>query len=369
MRVVVEADGGSRGNPGPAGYGAVVLDPATGTVLAERSDSIGVQTNNVAEYRGLIAGLTAADELGATQVAVRMDSKLVVEQMSGHWQVKHPSLRPLARQAAELCAGFDTVSFEWVPREQNTRADRLANEAMDRAAGQPPRSVRPVADLSTGEPQPAGFWAPPAEIPTRFLLVRHGATGHSAAQRFSGRNNLDLDEVGAAQAEALARRVPGFGPVAAVVSSPLPRAMQTARPLAAALGLDVQPCADLVEVDFGAWEGMTYDEVQAAYPRELADWLASPDVAPPAGESFTAASRRIRRGRDAAIAGHPGATVVVTTHVTPIKTLLRLALGAPPQTMFRIHLDTASVSQIDYYADGNCSVRLVNDTSHLTAAR
>jgi orotate phosphoribosyltransferase len=133
--VVVEADGGSRGNPGPAGFGAVVRDPTTGAVLAQRSEAIGVATNNVAEYRGLIAGLAAARELGATQVAVRMDSKLVVEQMSGRWQVKHPDLRPLARQASDLRAGFETASFEWIPRELNKDADRLANEAMDAAAG------------------------------------------------------------------------------------------------------------------------------------------------------------------------------------------------------------------------------------------
>src|ERR1700679_1557017 len=95
-RAVIEADGGSRGNPGPSGYGAVVFDAVTGAVLAERFDYIGIDTNHVAEYRGLIAGLLAARELGAREVVVRMDSKLVIEQMSGRWQVKHPSMRPLA---------------------------------------------------------------------------------------------------------------------------------------------------------------------------------------------------------------------------------------------------------------------------------
>ena len=94
-------------------------------------------------------------------------------------------------------------------------------------------------------------------------------------------------------------------------------------------------------------------------------WLASPEVAPPGGESFTTLARRVRRGRDAVIAAHPGRTVVVVSHVSPIKTLLRLALDAPPVSMYRIHLDTASVSLIDYFADGNCSVRLMNDTGHL----
>lgn len=131
--VVVEADGGSRGNPGPAGYGAVVRDAGTGEVLAERKAALGHTTNNVAEYSGLIAGLAAARDLGATQVDVRMDSKLVVEQMAGRWRIKHVPLQTLAAQAKELVAGFGTVTFEWVPRELNKAADRLANEAMDSA--------------------------------------------------------------------------------------------------------------------------------------------------------------------------------------------------------------------------------------------
>lgn len=136
MRVVVEADGGSRGNPGPAGYGAVVLDPETGAVLAERKAGLGHTTNNVAEYSGLIAGLEAARELGADAVDVRMDSKLVVEQMSGRWKIKNPPLQALALQARKLVVDFGRVSYEWIPRERNKRADRLANEAMDaQAAG------------------------------------------------------------------------------------------------------------------------------------------------------------------------------------------------------------------------------------------
>ena len=134
MKVVVEADGGSRGNPGPAGYGAVVLDPATEEVLAERAEGLGVTTNKVAEYQGLIAGLRAAIELGATEVDVRMDSKLVVEQMSGRWKVKHPAMRPLALEAGQLVRKIGPVRFEWIPRLRNSRADALANRAMDAQA-------------------------------------------------------------------------------------------------------------------------------------------------------------------------------------------------------------------------------------------
>jgi ribonuclease H / adenosylcobalamin/alpha-ribazole phosphatase len=362
-RVIVEADGGSRGNPGPAGYGAVVRDAATGEVLAERRDSLGRTTNNVAEYRGLIAGLQAAAELGATSVAVRMDSKLVVEQMSGRWQVKHEGLRPLAREAVALRGRFAEITFEWIPRERNKHADRLANEAMDIAAGKPPASSEKSAATTPEIPS----WGPPAGTPTRFLLVRHAATEHSVPpQRFSGRNDLPLSVAGQTQAAALARRVPSFGEVAAVVSSPLRRARQSAQLIADVLGQEVTVHDGFVESDFGVWEGRTLDEVQQGWPTELGAWLTQPDAAPPNGESFDAVTRRVRRARDELIAKHPGATVVVVSHVTPIKTLLRLALDAPIAAMSRMYLDPASVSITNYYPDGRPSVRLLNDTSHLT---
>jgi ribonuclease H / adenosylcobalamin/alpha-ribazole phosphatase len=351
--VVVEADGGSRGNPGPAGYGAVVKDASTGEVLAEVSDAIGVATNNVAEYRGLIAGLQAAQDLGAQRVAIRMDSKLVVEQMKGTWKIKNEALRELARQAAQLRLTFPEVSFEWVARERNKHADRLANEAMDRAAGKP---TRPAVSA-------APSWAPPSGPATRLLLVRHGATLHSAEHRFSGRNELSLAPDGEAQAAALAGRA--YPDVAAVITSPLPRARQTAQVIADKLDLPLAVDEQWTELDFGAFEGLTPGEVRQQYPDDYAAWSASPDVAPPGGESFSGLARRVRRAWDAVLAAHPDRTVLVVTHVTPIKTLVRVALDAPFLSLFRMYLDTASVTELDYFADGTPSLRLFNDTAHL----
>ena len=137
-RLLIEADGGSRGNPGTAGYGAVVRDAVTGEVLGERSEAIGRATNNVAEYSGLLAGLRAAGDLAPGAAAeVRMDSRLVVEQMSGRWQIKHPDLRALAAEARQAARALCRVTYTWVPRERNKHADRLANEAMDAAGGTP----------------------------------------------------------------------------------------------------------------------------------------------------------------------------------------------------------------------------------------
>lgn len=129
--LIVEADGGSRGNPGIAAGGAVVLDATTGEVLVEVGVYVGMASNNVAEYRGMIEGLRAAFEREPASVRVRLDSKLVVEQMTGRWKIKHPDMQALAREARELIAGRQ-VSFEWIPRAQNARADAAANSSMDR---------------------------------------------------------------------------------------------------------------------------------------------------------------------------------------------------------------------------------------------
>ncbi len=131
-RLGVVADGGSRGNPGVAAGGAAVVDLGTGEVLAELGVYCGTTTNNVAEYRGMIEGVRAALELvPGAELVIRMDSKLVVEQMSGRWKVKHDGLKPLNAEAQALLAGAGSYVYEWVPREQNKLADKLANEAMD----------------------------------------------------------------------------------------------------------------------------------------------------------------------------------------------------------------------------------------------
>lgn len=130
--LIVEADGGSRGNPGLAGSGAVVIDVQTGTILAEVGVYVGQASNNVAEYHGMIAGVRKALELVPdAELRIRMDSKLVVEQMSGRWKIKHPAMAELAAEAREALTGTP-VRFEWIPRLENSRADKLANEAMDR---------------------------------------------------------------------------------------------------------------------------------------------------------------------------------------------------------------------------------------------
>jgi broad specificity phosphatase PhoE/ribonuclease HI len=364
VRVIVEADGGSRGNPGPAGYGSVVWSEDRSSVLAEAKQSIGRATNNVAEYRGLIAGLEEAATVGATEVAVSMDSKLVVEQMAGRWRVKHPDLVPLHQQARALAERFDRVTYEWIPRARNAHADRLANEAMDAAEGieRPPRTVEPAPTET--RTSPAG-WSGARGEPTRFLLLRHGQTELSVERRYSGRGNPALTELGRRQADAAAAYLAERGGIDAVISSPLQRAYDTAAAAAKTLGLGVTVDEDLIETDFGDWEGLTFGEAAQRDSELHGRWLSDTSVEPPGGESFDTVAHRVRRARNRIIADHGASTVLVVSHVTPIKTMLRLALNAGEGILYRLHLDLASLSIAEFYPDGGSSVRLVNQTAYL----
>lgn len=387
---VVEADGGSRGNPGPAGYGAVVLDAATGEALVEAAEYLGVVTNNVAEYRGLLAGLRAARELDPdATVHVRMDSKLVVEQMSGRWKIKHPDMKPLAAEAARVFPP-GRVTYEWIPRADNKHADRLANEAMDAGARgeqwSPSGSTAELdaaadaastdvgaraadADVRAAKTVASPGWGPPdMGAPATFVLLRHGETPLTPQKRFSGSGGSDpsLSPVGREQAEKVAASLARRGTIEAVVASPLARTRETAGIVAARLGLEVAVEEGLRETDFGAWEGLTFGEVRDRHPDDLDAWLASPDAEPTGGgESFAATGVRIAATRDRLVTEYAGRTVLLVSHVTPIKTFLRLALGAPPESLFRMELSAASLSAVAYYADGGASVRLFNETSHL----
>ncbi|OBH41562.1 bifunctional RNase H/acid phosphatase [Mycobacterium mantenii] len=378
MKVVIEADGGSRGNPGPAGYGAVVWTEDRATVLAEAKQAIGRATNNVAEYRGLIAGLDDALNLGATEAKVYLDSKLLVEQMSGRWKVKHPDLIELHAQARSRAARFARISYTWIPRDRNTHADRLANEAMDaaaEAAGATEEST-PVTRSEPAEkpesPEPATAPAPSAPgwtgargAPTRLLLLRHGQTELSVQRRYSGRGNPALTEMGRRQADAAARYLAQRGGISAVFASPLQRAYDTAAAAAKALGLDVTVDDDLIETDFGTWEGLTFAEAAERDPELHGRWLRDTSTDPPGGESFDTVAERVSRVRDRIVAAHRGTTVLLVSHVTPIKMLLREALDAGPGILYRLHLDLASLSIAEFYSDGASSVRLVNQTAYL----
>ena len=366
--VIVEADGGSRGNPGPAAYGAVLRDAATGAVIAEDGTTIGVATNNVAEYSGLIAGLRLAEEFAPdADIEVRMDSKLVVEQMSGRWKIKHPDMRPLATEANRL-APFGTT-YTWVPREQNKHADRLANEALDgKRSGVTAVGAalvdEPETEAAQDEaPPPRRGWGPPGPG-TTLVLVRHGVTPHTAAKRFSGglrSSNPGLSEEGRAQVRTTADWLtPLTEGVAAVVSSPVRRTLESAEILGERLGhtVDVEP--GFAEMEFGSWDGLTFAEVAERDRSGLDAWLGSLDVAPPGGESFREVQARVLAGLDRVLEAHAERTVVVVSHVTPIKTLVAHAVDAPLGSVLRMELSPASVTVLSFFPGDQARMRLYN---------
>lgn len=362
-RVVVEADGGSRGNPGPAAYGAVLLDADTGAVIAEEGTTIGVATNNVAEYSGLIAGLRLAETYAPdAEIEVRMDSKLVVEQMSGRWKIKHPGMRPLAAEASGL-APFGTT-YTWVPREQNKHADRLANEALDgmRSGVTVAADESLVEEVEAPSGTPARGWGPPG-TPTTVVLVRHGVTPHTVEKRFSGglaSANPGLSDDGRDQVRAVADWLaPLAERVDAVVASPVRRTMESAEILAARLGQEVAVEPGFAEMEFGSWDGMTFAEVGEQRPEELKQWLGSLDVAPGGGESFRTVQARVLTALEALLSAHAGRTVVVVSHVTPIKTIVAHAVDAPLEAVFRMELTPASVTVVSWYGD-RPSMRMYN---------
>jgi ribonuclease H / adenosylcobalamin/alpha-ribazole phosphatase len=360
-KLIVEADGGSRGNPGPAGYGALVRDAETKRVLAERAASVGRATNNVAEYGGLVAGLQAAHDLDPqAEVEVRMDSKLVVEQMSGRWKIKHPDMQKLALQAQQIARQLGSVRYTWVPRAQNSAADALANSAMDGKPVHRDAGLEPVVIEDDVQPAPE----PAPIVTTQTHLLRHGQTEHTPERRFSGSSDLPLSELGRAEARAAALHLEDRG-VDVIVCSPLQRCRETAQAAADVLGLPVEVDDDLRELDFGEWEGLTGDEVRARSPLAFRRWWGATDVRAPGGESVADVSARVARARRRILERHPGKTVLVVSHVTPIKLLLAAGLDVGDEVVHRLFLEAASLSTVAWSSDGRASVRLVNDTSHL----
>jgi ribonuclease H / adenosylcobalamin/alpha-ribazole phosphatase len=234
------------------------------------------------------------------------------------------------------------------------------------------RVERPTAARRDVEQAAAGgSWEPPpAATATRLILVRHGETDLTAQRRYSGRGDVLLSPHGLAQAEATAVRVAVLanGP-AAVVTSPLRRCTVTADMIAEACGrppVAVDP--DLIECDFGDWEGHTFADVRARWPEAVDAWLESTSVAPPGGESFAEVATRVSRVRSGLLAAYPEQVVVVVSHVTPLKILLRDALAAGDLMLYRLYLDPGGLSIVDTWRDGGVAVRSINDTAHLAPA-
>ncbi|GAA6527816.1 reverse transcriptase-like protein [Intrasporangium sp. DVR] len=321
--LVVEADGGSRGNPGVAGYGALVRDRASGDVLIELAEPLGVASNNVAEYSGLLAGLQAVLEIDPTaRVHVRMDSKLVIEQMSGRWKVKHEDMRRLAGQVREVLqeieAAGGSVVFEWIPRERNKAADLLSNEAMDG------HTVRRTPGTESARADAEGSQAPDI------------ADAPDAADDVAERQDLRLLLVQIPSTDGGVQRVAGAvrhlaGRGSRVIAAPDPMAQQTGRAVAKAIGAEAEVSAD---------------------------WTADPGRAgsEPADAASSAAYGRLRRG---------GGTVVVVTTRRGVLTVLAEVLGLDTDRFWSLATAPGSLTGVEVWADGAASVAFTNRTDHL----
>ena len=350
------ADGGSRGNPGPAGYGAVISE--NGKILAELFDVIGVATNNVAEYSGLLAGLTHIHQLDPeASVEVAMDSKLVVEQMSGRWQIKHADMRVLAKQCRDA-HNPSLVTYTWIPRDENSHADRLANKALDGESAHKPAVVvqeNYLTDRLRSD-----------EIPTTIHFIRHGETILTPTRKFSGTGPLDpeLTEVGLAQAERVAAEVAKLKPDF-LITSPLRRARETAAAIARVTGLDLIEDKDWYELSFGSWDGKSIEEVKTDTPDDYQSWLNSSAYRPGGGESYDEARSRVDAALEKLVAEYPGKSVVVVTHNGIIKSAANLVIGGPNDGVFHMDATPCSITTISIWpSDGLRALRSFNERGH-----
>lgn len=381
-----------------AGYGALVRDPDSGVLLAQRAAPLGKESNNVAEYSGLIAGLQAVLDLsleGDADIRVLMDSKLVVEQMAGRWKIKHADMRRLALEARDLVRQIEwaggTVDYEWIPRARNGAADALSNQGMDGehvrfdapAAGAAAKATTPTPGkaLAFGDARTTDSLAhsamsarPPAmSDPVRLVLVRHGVTDFTLASKLDGRGGADpeLHEHGRAQAHAAAGAVSryvkglegqGHGSTTVITSS-LRRAKQTGAAVAEALGVQPQIDADWDEQNFGDWDGaMLRDLATSAYD-DLLLLRADADYARPGGESHRQLAQRV--GEAWARAIEVGGTVVIASHRKPLMCVLSHILGVDHERIWSVATAPCSLTAIDVWPDGGVSVAFINDTHHL----
>jgi broad specificity phosphatase PhoE/ribonuclease HI len=379
--LIIEADGGSRGNPGIAGSGACVIDADTGEVVLEISKFIGIATNNVAEYLALVAGLEGAYSLNSeARILVRMDSKLVIEQMAGRWKIKHPDMQQLGARVQKIVAG-KPVRWQWIPREENSRADALANKAMDEQgdAVVATTEVGPRASVvEFNQTLPSSVRAPGGvtEPLTTIILVRHGRTHLTESKRISGRGgeNPGLSDLGREDGHQVAKALSEIGnsgpwshltPISAIVSSPIKRTLDTAHIISNEVGLGVDVIENLAEISFGDWDGHTNEEVKSKWASNFQDWKGSWTVAPPNGESLEDFDARVQDARREILEKYSGKTVAVVSHVMPIRGFIRAGMDGGKAGYWRPQISPCSITIIRFWGDQAAEVVTMNATAHL----
>lgn len=366
--LILFADGASRGNPGKASLGAVLV--RDGEEIARISKTLGVRTNNYAEYSAVIAGLEYVIEhnLGPN-LLIRMDSKLVVEQLSGRWQIKHPELRELASVAQKLLRQLQ-AKLEWIPREENFLADEAANQALD---GDVAPLVAPAAFEALASVQPSSIRAPRVSSePTVVYAIRHGHTKSTESKLISGSiDNPGLSDLGEAEArataEAIARLSARFElPMPTlIVHSDMQRTTETAAVIAESTSVPLRSDSRLREISFGDWEAKSMAELESAVEGQVDAWRGSVTAKPPAGESVAELENRVVRSLTDLVAEHSGSAVAVVSHMMPLRSIARHAMKSALASHWSLQFAPGSVSVFRFFGEELTEVYCLNSCEHL----
>jgi probable phosphoglycerate mutase len=365
--LVLFADGASRGNPGPASLGAVLV--RDGEEIARISKSLGVRTNNYAEYSAVIAGLEYVLEHGLEKdLLIQMDSKLVVEQLSGRWKIKHPDLMELARSAQALLRQLD-ARLEWIPRELNFLADEAANQALD---AQPVVASPEKASVVMASQQPASIRAPRVSTePTVVYVVRHGHTASTESKLISGSmDDPQLSELGREDARSASAAISSLAsrfelPLPSLIAhSDMRRTTETAELISKELSAPLRADSRLREISFGDWEGRSMADLEVE-SSEVEAWRGSVDRKPPAGESVLELESRVLRSLNDLIVENAGSAVVMVSHMMPLRAIAKKALGSSPASHWTLQFAPGSVSVYRFFGDELSEVFCLNSCEHL----
>ncbi len=367
--IFLYADGASRGNPGPAAYGVHISD-ASGQAVADFGEAIGIATNNQAEYSAVIAGLRYLTQSSHREVTIRMDSKLVVEQLSGNWKINNPQLRELAEQARELLTDF-SYRLEWIPRDQNSKADANANSALDSG------NFTSTADagLELASIQPRSIRAPRQYIePTTIIVVRHGHTENTERNLISGGDGTDpvLSQLGEIEVAAAAIEIPKLVKLfalpepAMVFHSPMVRTTQTAQAIAKELGLNMQADDRLREIGFGEWEMMDLAILETDTLELVSKWRGSLSVAPPKGESVNQMKDRVWQSLSEIIEDFRGSCAVIATHMMPTRAIAAATVRGSESIYWNLNTSPGGISVYRFFGIEYAEIFTLNYCAHLT---
>lgn len=366
--IFLYADGASRGNPGLAAYGVHVQDDA-GVAVADFGEAIGIATNNQAEYAGVIAGLRYLTSTSYRDITIRMDSKLVIEQLAGRWKINNPQLRELAEQARELLSEF-RYTLQWIPREDNGLADANANAALDSGDF----SSVSTSQLELASVQPRSIRAPRQYLePTTVVVVRHGHTINTEKNLISGGDGTDpaLSALGEREARAAAQVIPtlleqfSLPEAQVVIHSPMLRTTQTADEIAKSLEIEAIADSRLKEIGFGDWEMMEMAVLETDELELVRAWRGSLTVRPPGGESVLDMQSRVWEALSDAIENYRGGCVVFSTHMMPTRAVAAAAMRGSENVHFNINSSPGGISVYRFFGMEFAEIFTINYCAHL----